>query len=73
MVAMADVSTMGGDGNGMPVEMRVGWLDVVPIVEEERGRYAKKKRVGIPTLSCSLTRIRTWTDRTKTCSATITP
>jgi hypothetical protein len=28
----------------MPVEMRVGWLDVVPVVEEERGRYAKKRK-----------------------------
>lgn len=41
---MADVSTMGGDGNEMPVEMRVGWLDVVPVVEGERGRYTKKEK-----------------------------
>jgi hypothetical protein len=27
----------GSDGNEMPVEMRVGWLDVVSVVEEERG------------------------------------
>ena len=26
----------GSGGNEMPVEVRVGWLDVVPVVEEER-------------------------------------
>ena len=34
----------GSDGNEMPVEMRVGWLDVVPVVEGERGRYTKKEK-----------------------------